>query len=72
MVGVVESFFVGKAYRKSGAGLRLLHEAEKYALKNNLPGLLVSAPFGGDLAVVLPHVGYIETNRVFFRKTKYE
>lgn len=67
VIAVVESFFVLKAHRKTGAGLKLLHEAERYAGSVGSPGILVSAPFGGDLAEVLPHVGYIETNRVFFR-----
>lgn len=66
-VAVAESFFVAKAYRKTGAGLKLLHEAENYAKEKSSPGLLVSAPFGGNLAEVLPHVGYTETNRVFFK-----
>lgn len=66
-VAVGESFFVAKAHRKTGAGLRLLHAAENYAKASGSLGLLVSAPFGGNLAEVLPHVGYIETNRVFFK-----
>lgn len=68
LVSVTESFFVGHEYRKSGAGLKLLHEAEKCATDLGSPGLLVSAPTGGVLADILPHLGYIETNRVFFRK----
>ncbi len=67
LVAVAESFFVAKEYRKTGAGLKLLREAESYAKEIGSPGLLVSAPFGGDLAEVLPNVGYTETNRVFFR-----
>lgn len=67
-VAVVESFFVLKEYRKTGAGLKLLREAEKYSVKLGAVGILISAPFGGNLAEVLPHVGYAETNRVFFRK----
>lgn len=67
-VAVVESFFVAKEYRKTGAGLKLLHEAEKQATEVAARGILISAPFGGNLAEVLPHVGYEETNRVFFRR----
>jgi GNAT superfamily N-acetyltransferase len=65
---VAESFFVAKAHRKSGAGLKLLRRAENHAREAGAPGLLVSAPFGGRLAEVLPHVGYRETNRVFFKE----
>lgn len=67
IVAVAESFFVAKAHRKIGAGLKLLREAEDYASSLGSPGLLVSAPFGGNLAEVLPHIGYAETNRVFFK-----
>lgn len=67
VVAVTESFFVAKEHRKSGAGIKLLREAESYAKTKGSPGLLVSAPFGGDLAEVLPRVGYEETNRVFFK-----
>lgn len=67
VVAVSESFFVAKAHRKTGAGLRLLREAEGRGRALGSPGLFVSAPFGGDLFQVLPRVGYAETNRVFFR-----
>lgn len=66
-VAVAESFFVSETYRKTGAGLKLLRKAEKHAQGLGSPGLLVSAPSGGDLAEVLPHVGYNETNQVFFK-----
>lgn len=67
-VGVTESFFVAKAHRKSGAGLKLLRAAEDMARTAGAPALMVSAPFGGRLAEVLPRQGYKETNRVFLRK----
>lgn len=66
-VAVGESFFVAQAYRKTGAGLRLLRAAEDYTKEIGVCGFLVSAPLGGDLAEVLPHVGYAETNRIFFK-----
>ena len=67
-VAVSESFFVARAHRGTGAGLKLLRAAEELARRLGSPGLLVSAPFGGDLFKVLPRVGYAETNRVFFKK----
>lgn len=66
-VSVIESFFVLAKFRKTGAGLKLLSEAEKYSKNAGALGALVSAPIGGDLAEVLPHIGYTETNRVFFK-----
>lgn len=62
-----ESYFVAQSARKTGAGLALLHEAERVARDAGAAALLVSAPFGGRLAEVLPAVGYQETNRVFCR-----
>ena len=62
-----ESFFVARSHRAGGAGLKLLRAGEALARELGSPGLLVSAPFDGDLAKVLPRVGYRESNRVFFK-----
>jgi GNAT superfamily N-acetyltransferase len=67
-IAVSESFFVAAAHRKGGAGIKLLRAAERHARQAGSPGLLVSAPHGGRLARVLPHLGYRETNRVFFKE----
>lgn len=69
-VAVVESFFVLSEYRKTGAGIKLLREAEEHSIALNAHGILVSTPTGGSLVQVMPHVGYTETNRVFFRSLK--
>lgn len=67
-IGVSESFFVGKAHRKSGAGQLLRKKAEEIAERKGGAGLLISAPLGGKLARVLEaDRNYRETNRVFFR-----
>ena len=62
-----ESFFVAQSARKTGAGLKLLREAENIARDTGAVGFFVSAPMGSRLAKVLPGVGYRETNRMFFR-----
>lgn len=62
-----ESFFVAKKYRSTGAGLKLLREAERFANEAGSNGLLVCAPTGSALAAVLEGIGYHETNRVFFK-----
>lgn len=67
-VAVVESFFVAAAHRYGGPGLRLLVSAEKQATEVGSPGLLVCAPFRGRLHELLPKCGYVETNRIFFKK----
>lgn len=67
MVATTESFFVRKAHRKTGAGLKLLRTAEKFAREQNSPGLLISAPLYGDLCELLPLVGYAPTSCIFFK-----
>jgi GNAT superfamily N-acetyltransferase len=62
-----ESFFVAKAHRKTGAGQKLRQAAEQYAKNRGSSGLLISTPHGGQLAKVLPGVGYRQTNAVFFK-----
>lgn len=66
-VGVTESFFVAAEFRKTGAGTALRAAAEKAALEAGAAGILMSAPSGGQLSQVLPHVGYRETNQTFFK-----
>ncbi len=66
-IASTESYFVARAARKAGAGLKLLHEAEQIASQAGAVGFFVSAPIGSRLAQVLPGVGYRETNRLFYR-----
>jgi GNAT superfamily N-acetyltransferase len=63
-----ESFFVSAHARSSGAGMALLKAAEAKARELGAGGLLVSAPYGGSLAAVLPRYGYRDANRVFFKR----
>ena len=66
-IAVAESLFVASAHRKTGAGMLLIRRAEKRAKELRSPGLLFSAPSGGRLALLLPRIGYRETNRVFMK-----
>ena len=66
-IAVAESLFVAGAYRKTGAGMLLIRLAEKRARELRSPGMLFSAPSGGRLAMLLPRIGYRETNRVFLK-----
>jgi hypothetical protein len=45
--------------------LYLLREAEALARELGSPAFVVTAPFNGTLAQILPPLGYAETNRVF-------
>lgn len=69
-VAMCESFFVAKAYRRTGAGLRLLRAAEQKAREIGSRGLIVSAPYAGRLFEVLPRLGYGEAARVFFKRVQ--
>lgn len=69
-VAMCESFFVAKAYRRTGAGLRLLRAAERKAREIGSRGLIVSAPYAGRLFEVLPRLGYGEAARVFFKRIR--
>lgn len=66
-MAVSESYFVLKAYRGTGAGTKLRQAAEKWSKQTGAIGISISAPVGGDLAEVLPHVGYQEASRMFFK-----
>jgi GNAT superfamily N-acetyltransferase len=67
-IAVAESLFVGRAHRKTGAGMLLVRQAEKRARAIGSPGMLFSAPSGGRLCMLLPRIGYRETNRVFLKE----
>ena len=69
-VAMCESFFVARAHRRSGAGLRLLRLAEAKARELGARGPSVSAPVRGNLFRVLPRLGYGEAARVFFKKVR--
>lgn len=67
VIASTETLFVAEAHRSGGAGLKLLRAAEEVAFRAGVVGLYVTAPSGGRLERLLPHMGYHETNRVFFR-----
>jgi GNAT superfamily N-acetyltransferase len=69
-VAMCESFFVARAYRKTGAGLRLLRAAERKAREIGSRGLIVNAPHAGRLFEVLPRLGYRDAARIFFKRVQ--
>lgn len=67
-IGVVESFFVAREKRRTGAGDALLRAARESATHRGAVAFLVIAPLGSKLALVLSRdKAYRESNRVFFR-----
>ena len=72
MLAITESFFVAKAHRKGGAGLKLLRAAEHHAKGIGSPCLIVNAPHGGALEAVMPKLGYRHANTMFVRSLRDE
>ena len=67
-IGTIESFFVDKAYRHTGAGLILLNEAIRHFKETDCKGLFISAPIEGQLASVLSKIkSFNQTNQVYFK-----
>ena len=68
VIGTIESFFVSKAKRKTGAGLKLLRISEIFCKEFGAVGLFLSTPVESQLAKTMEKLSpYKETNRVFFR-----
>lgn len=67
-IATIESWFVHREYRYTGAGLALKRAAERTAKEAGAAGLFISTPFGSQLAAVMSaQSSYRETNRVFFK-----
>lgn len=62
---ITESLFVLPEHRKTGAGAKLIRCIETAWPDSS--GVLISAPAGGVLTLVLPGMGYRHTNQVFFK-----
>ncbi len=65
VIATMESLFIAKKYRKTGAGLRLIREAERCAKELGSPALIISAPVGSVLDIILPRLKYTLTNRAY-------
>jgi GNAT superfamily N-acetyltransferase len=67
-VATVESIFVGKEFRGTGAGKELMQAIESHAKQIGCVGILYSAPVGGKFERLLASTeGYKRTNSVFLR-----
>ncbi len=67
LVGAMESMFVAKDWRKSGAGIGLIREAERISASAGAVAVLMTAPTGGSMERLMPMVGYRHTNTCFFK-----
>ncbi|MFM7011989.1 MAG: GNAT family N-acetyltransferase [Betaproteobacteria bacterium] len=70
VIASTETLFVSKPYRASKAGKMLISAAESIALEVGASGLYITAPVGGRLESLMPHVGYSQTNTIFYRGLK--
>ncbi len=68
LIAVVDSIFVAKKHRNSGAGLRLIRRAEQCARDLSSPALIISVPINGDLDKLLPRLRYIATNKAYSKE----
>lgn len=57
-MGVVESLFVMKNYRMTGAGKELVITAKKFAKMRGLSPLVIQCPWGAKLARLLENEGF--------------
>lgn len=68
---LIESWFVAKEYRKTGAGIRLLIRVEKYAKTIRSFATIVNAPLYGDLIKTMDkHREYKGIYKVFLKVLK--
>lgn len=71
-VAVAESFFVGKQFRKRGAGIRLLNAALRESERLKTPGTIISLPPESELfQALVKRPEYTEGNRVLYRKNAH-
>lgn len=68
IIMAIESIFVTKAHRTTGAGLKLIKAAERMASEVGATGIFFSSPITGALGRVLDKIGYRQTNIVHFRR----
>ena len=67
-IATLESLFVSKKFRNSGAGGKLMDAVESYAKEAACVGILYSAPAAGQLERLLAaSKKYKRTNAVFYR-----
>lgn len=68
LTAIVESIYVDPEHRGAVGGLVVL-AAKSFAREHGTRGLLMSAPAGGQLAKLLPHLGFRHTNETFLWPT---
>lgn len=71
-IALTESLFVASAHRKGGAGIKLIRAVVEYAATLRAVGLLVVAPFGGELSKVLPEIGFLPSQNVYWMVINHE
>lgn len=67
-LSIVESLFVMKAYRSTGAGVRLIRTAERFASAGGSAGIFINCPVHGELFDILPRLDYSLETYNFFKR----
>ena len=71
-VATIESFFVLSRYRQSGAGFKLLREAEMIAEENGSAGIFINAANGKDLSKIMQKMkSYRQTHVTYFKRVNH-
>lgn len=58
-VAVADGLFVAKAYRRTGAGMKLIRAAEQHARDIGSPCIMFGTPIEGPLMEIMPKLGYM-------------
>lgn len=66
-IALTESLFVASSERTSGAGLKLLREAQRLAKEHQCLALMSSAPIGSRLEKLLPMLDYKPNTTAFYK-----
>lgn len=67
-IATIESFFVDKERRNTGAGLRLLKVAKQYAKNMDCVAIFLSAPTGSVLDDVMLRKGWTNSDQIFVKR----
>lgn len=67
-LSVVESLFVMRAFRPTGAGVRLIKTVEKFAKASGSVGIFINCPIHGELFDILPRMDYSLETYNFFKR----
>lgn len=73
LISTIESIFVAKQHRNTGAGVKFMRIVDEHAKNIGAVGVVYNAPIHGSLVEYLENSDkFVETSRVFFKRIKYD